>query len=73
MAGLFWEQDDGAFEAGGHFKQLQPFRQEGDILSDPRAFLVFCLWKSLHTSSSQIFSVGMGSEEKEVKAAGIFA
>lgn len=37
---------------------VQIFRQEGDTLSWPGAFLIFCLWNSWHTSCSQILSAG---------------
>lgn len=39
----------------------QALRQANDMPSGPGAFLIFCPWKSWHTSSSQILSTGGGS------------
>ncbi len=38
----------------------QDFRQTGDTLSGPGAFFLLLILKTLHTSSSLIFSVGVG-------------
>ncbi len=66
--------DGGVFEAAGNFAQLQrsvedlckdggswsaqTFRQTGEILSGPEAFLDFCFLKTRFTSSTQTLRAG---------------